>query len=164
MVGATTRARDVLFERVNALFTSDLFPRLYPGVPVPAVYFGFPVNEPPFYVAVDELAEAVTSSGGVTMGHDEITFELHVWAFAMHSKLKTASDAVLSYAEAVFSLVMADPQLNYTVDNAFASIDNAGTAKDNSKYYQAALSISIECRRAAECPREMYELIERKQR
>lgn len=153
MVVDYTGARDVLHSRLQAIFDPERFAELYPGTAqAPRVYLGFPVTEPPFYAAVDEIIDSADATGGASMGHQTVTFQLHVWLCAQHSSLKEASDALLAYTDAVFGAVIADPQLNRTVDNSFAAIETAGTAADPSKRYVAAASVSVTCTVYAACP------------
>lgn len=150
-------ARDVLYSRLTKVF--GRFPDLHPDLKQPKVFKGFPVTEPPFYVAVDEIAEPVATTGAVTGGHDDVTFGLHVWLFAKHSDLEVASSCLLAYIETVIASVMADPQLCRTVDNAVSAVDSAGTAAESDNRYIAAASITVECRRFSYCPREIREIV-----
>lgn len=155
MVAGFSTARDVLEERLRAVFDADAFASLYPGTKAPRVYLGFPVTEPPFYAAVDEIVSAAETDGGASMGHAQVDFTLRVWLCAQHMDLKTASDALLAYIDAVFGSVMADPQLCESVDNAFPSVETSGTAADSSKRYIAAASVAIRCIRYSACPAEL---------
>ena len=152
MVTDYVRARDVLKQRLDAVFASEAFGDLYPNAKAPRVFLGFPVTEPPFYAAVDEIVEASETSGGVSMGHAEVGFTLRVWLCAQHADLATAANTLLAYIDAVFGSVMADPQLCWTVDNAFPSIDTAGTAADSSKRYIAVASVAVACTVHSTCP------------
>lgn len=152
-------ARDALHARLEAVFDPDTFDVLYRSDKAPKVYLGFPTTEPPFYAAVDEVVEAAETTGAVTMGHAEVGFTLHVWLHAQHTDLKVASDALLSYVDAVFGCIMADPQLDMTVDNAFPSIEAAGTAADGSKRYIAAASVAIRCTRYSACPAQLARVV-----
>ena len=153
-------AREVLFGRLKAVFSEETFEGLYPGTQAPKVYRGFPVSEPPFYAAVDEIVDAAETSGAASMGHAELRFTLRVWLFARHTDLKTASDSLLSYADAVIKAVLADQRLNMAVDNSFPRIETAGTAADSSKRYIAAASIAIECTVFSQCPAEIMEAVD----
>lgn len=153
-------ARDVLHRRLVAVFASEEFGQLWPGVAAPKVYLGFPVNEPPFYVAVDEVTEAVSTTGAASMGHVEVQFTLRVWAFAQHADLQTAADTMLAYVEAVMMAVCADHRLCWTVDNAFPSVDAAGTAADSSKRYNAAASVQVRCTVFSQCPAALRKVVE----
>lgn len=152
-------ARDVLKNRLDAVFASEAFGGLYPDVQVPKVYQGFPTNEPPFYIAVDEIIDTAASSGAASMGHARIDFTLHVWCFARHTSQETAANALLAYVDAVFKAILADQRLNFTVDNSFPSIENAGTAADSSKRYTAAASVAVECSVFSQCPAELMEVV-----
>ena len=146
MVTDFIRARNVLAKRLEDVFTPDVFGVLYPETEkVPKVFMGFPATEPPFYVAVDEIVDVAATSGAATMGRDQVSFTLHAWVSAQHTELVKASDAVLCYIDAIFGSIMADPQLNRTVENAFPKIESAGTAADSSKRHIAAALIGIEC-------------------
>lgn len=158
MVTDYVRARNVLKERLDAVFASDAFAELY-GVRAPRVFLGFPASEPPFYAAVDEIVDASAASGGATMGHAQVDFTLHVWLCAQHADLVTASDTLLAYVDAVFASVLADPQLCDTVDNSFPQIDTAGTAADSSKRYIAAASVAVACTVWATCPHLLSEVV-----
>lgn len=149
-----SEARDALHKRLEAVFAAHLY-----AVQEPKVYLGFPVNEPPFYVAVDEIADVAASSGAASMGHARIDFTLHVWCLARHADLKTASDTLLAYVDAVFKAVLADQRLNGTVDNSFPSIETAGTSADSSKRYTAAASVAVECSVFSQCPKELMEVV-----
>lgn len=153
-------ARDVLQTRLEAVFDPDTFGDLYPDIQAPKVFQGFPVNETPFYVAVDEIVDTATTTGGATMGHASISFTLRVWLFARHSSLKTASDAVLAYSDAVFKSVLADQRLDTAVDNSFPRIESAGTAADSSKRYVAAAVVEIDCEVFSKCPAKMMEVVD----
>lgn len=150
-------ARDALVSRLEAVFGA--FGTLYPGVQEPKVYKGFPVDEPPFYVAVDEIVDTMETSGAASMGHARIDFTIHVWCFARHTKLETAADTLLAYVDAVFKSVLADQRLNGTIDNSFPSIESAGTAADSSKRYVAAAAISVQCHVFSQCPAELMEVV-----
>lgn len=152
-------ARDVLAKRLEAIFGSEAFGELY-EVTAPKVYTGFPVNEPPFYVAVDEVVDTAETDGAVTMGHAKWDFTITVWAFAQHKEQKTVADTLLSYTDAIFKAVLADPQLNMTVDNSFPSIETAGTAADSSKRYMGAASVSVRCTVYSKCPAELIALVD----
>lgn len=160
MVTDYAGARDVLKARLDAVFEPETFAGLYPGAAkAPKVTLGFPVNEPPFYVAVDEIVDAAATSGGASMGHAQVDFTLHAWLHAQHADLKTASDTLLDYIDAVFGCVMADPQLNFTVENSFPSIETAGTAADSSKKYIAAASVAVSCQVYSACPGGLADVV-----
>lgn len=154
---APIKARDALHERLKALFGSEAFKTLYPEAKVPKVTLGFPTDEPPFYVAVDEIIDTSTTSGAVSMGHVEFEFGLGVWLFARHADLKTASNTLLCYMDAVMNAVCADHTLNGSVDNSFVSVESAGTSADSSKRYMAAASMGIQCTVHSICPKEIKE-------
>lgn len=154
-----SQARDVLRHRLEAVFGSEAFATLYTGVQAPKVYQGFPVSEPPFYVAVDEIVDTASSSGAASMGHARIDFTLHVWCFARHTSQETAADTLLAYVDAVFKAVLADQRLNGTVDNSFPEIETAGTAADSSKRYTAAASVAVACHVFSQCPAELMEVV-----
>lgn len=152
-------ARDVLKERLDAVFASEAFGVLYPGAKRPKTFLGFPVTEPPFYAAVDEIVDAAATSGGASMGHAQVDFTLRVWLCAQHADLAAASDTLLAYIDAVFGSVMADPQLCGSVDNAFPTIETAGTAADSSKRYIAAASVAVACTVWSACPASLAEVV-----
>ncbi|MDD7369719.1 MAG: hypothetical protein SOW20_04560 [Berryella intestinalis] len=145
--------------RLDALFGSETFASLYPDTQRPKVYLGFPTNEPPFYVAIDEVIDTAASSGAASMGHARIDFSVRVWCFARHAKQETASDTLLAYTDAVFKAVLADQRLNGAVDNSFPEIETAGTAADSSKRYTAAASIAVACHVYSQCPAELMEVV-----
>ena len=158
MVTDYIRARNVLKSRLDAVFGA--FGELYPETEkAPRVFLGFPTTEPPFYAAIDEIVDASATSGSATMGHDTVTFTLHVWLSAQHSELEKASDALMAYVDAVFGSVMADPQLCGTVENAFPAIESAGTSADGSKRYIAAALIGIECTVWSACPARLAQAV-----
>lgn len=157
MVTDYIRARDVLKRRLEAVFDPGAFSAIY-GEKAPKVFLGFPTTEPPFYAAVDEIVDAA-ASGGATMGHAQVDFTLHVWLCAQHASLETASNTLLEYVDAVFGSVMADPQLCSTVENAFPTIETAGTAADSSKRYIAAASIGIQCTVWSACPAQLADVV-----
>ena len=152
------QARDVLKARLDAVF-AVAFPSLYAGVQQPKVCQGFPSNEPPFYVAVDEIVDTAQSSGAASMGHARIDFTIHVWCFARHTVQEVAADTLMSYVDAVFKAVLADQRLNGTVDNSFPEIETAGTSADSSKRYIAAASIAVNCNVFSQCPAELLEVV-----
>ena len=152
-------ARDQLHERVDRLFASSAFMELYPGIQAPKVYKGFPVNEPPFYVAVDEIVDTAATSGAVSMGHAQLDFTVRVWCFARHTSQETAADTLLAYVDAVFKAVLADHTLGTTVDNSFPSIETAGTSADGSKRYLAAAAVAVQCSVFSKCPASIKEAI-----
>ena len=157
MVTDYIKARDVLKERLAAVFDPETFAVLYPETEkAPKVFLGFPVTEPPFYAAVDEVVEAAATSGAVTMGHAQVDFTLHVWLCAQHADLKTAADTLLAYIDAVIGSTMADPRLCGTVDAAFPAVETAGTAADGSKRYIAAASVGIQCSVYSACPAQLH--------
>ena len=155
MVTDYIRARNVLKQRLEAVFAPETFSAIYgEAAKAPKVFLGFPASEPPFYAAVDEIVDASTG-GGATMGHAQVDFTLHVWLCAQHTSLETASDALLTYIDALFGSVMADPQLCNAVENAFPSIETAGTAADSSKRYIAAASVAVQCTVWSACPAQL---------
>lgn len=159
MVTDYVKARNVLKERLEAVFAPEAFATLYPGAKEPRVFLGFPVTEPPFYAAVDEIIDASATSGGVTMGHAQVDFTLRVWLCVQHTDLETAANTMLAYIDAVFGSTMADPQLCGTVDGAFPAIETAGTATDSSKRYIAAASVAIQCSVYSACPAQLYQTV-----
>lgn len=150
-------ARDELHRRLRAV--ADAFGTLYPDVQKPTVYAGFPVNEPPFYIAVDDAVDTATTDGKATNGHATYEFVVHVLCFARHASRETASNALLSYVDAVFGAVMADQRLKGAVDNSFPSVETAGTSADNSKYHMAAASVAVRCAVFAKCPQAFREVV-----
>ena len=152
-------ARNRILALCEALYSSGAFGTLWPDVPLPKVYLGFPVNEPPFYVAVDEVTDYLGTTGAVSMGHAEVEWTCRVWCFAQHTSLQTASDALLAYCEALIMAVLADNTLGGTVDNAFPGIETAGTSADGSKRYIAAASVAVRCSLFSVCPAEIREVI-----
>ena len=153
-----SQARDVLKKRLDAVFASGAFAAIY-GVQAPKVYQGFPVTEPPFYVAVDEVIDTASSTGAVTMGHAQIDFTVHIWCFAQHVSQEVAANTLLAYVDAVFKAVLADQRLNGTVDVSFPEIRSAGTSADPSKRYIAAASIDVRCSVFSQCPAEIMEVV-----
>lgn len=151
------RSRDALYERLSAVL--DKFYQIYPDIQEPKLFKGFPVGEPPFYIAVDEVTPSASSAGAASIGRDNITWTLGVWAFAKHSNLLIASDTLLTYINLIFSIVMADPSLGRNVDNAFPSIEVIGTSRDPGNYYIAAAQLSIECTACATCPTEIRQIV-----
>ena len=162
MVTDFIRARDVLMKRLEAVFEPEAFSALYPETEkAPKVFLGFPTTEPPFYVAVDEVVDTATTDGAATMGHDTVSFTLHVWASAQHTSLEEASNAVLAYVDAIFGAVMADPRLCGTVDNAFPQVESAATAADSSKRHIAAALVGVECTAWSACPAALQDIVAR---
>lgn len=161
MVTSFIRARNALRARLEAVFDPETFLALYGETDkAPKVFTGFPVTEPPFYVAIDEVVDAATTAGAATMGHDTVSFTLHVWLSAQHTDLETASDAVLAYVDAVFGSVMADPSLCGTVENSFPRVESAGTAADSSKRYIAAALVGVECTVWSTCPAALFDAVQ----
>ena len=160
MVTDYAGARNVLRRRLEAVFSPEAFGALYPGAKAPKVFLGFPVTEPPFYAAVDEIVDSSATSGAASMGHAQVEFTLRVWLCAQHADLKAASDTLLAYIDAVFGSVMADPQLCGTVENAFPSVETAGTAADSSKRYIAAASVAVACTVYSACPASLAGVVE----
>lgn len=154
-----SESRDVLRRRLEAVFSSGAFAELYPGVQAPKVFQGFPVNEPPFYVAVDEVVDTAQTSGAASMGHARVDFTIRVWCLARHTSQETAADTLLAYVDAVFKSVLADHTLRTTVDNSFPSVETAGTSADGSKRYLAAASVAVQCSVFSQCPAEIMEVI-----
>ena len=159
MVIPASEARDVLHKRLEAVFNKENFAK-FSDAQAPKVTLGFPVNEPPFYVAVDEIIDTANTDGAASMGHAEVSFNLNVWVCATHKDLKTAADAVIAYISTIFAAILADQQLNNTVDNAFPSLRDAGTGADNSKRYVAAATVVIACKVGSVCPAEIKEVVD----
>lgn len=159
MVTPAIAARDALRKRLEAVFSAEVMDEVYPDARVPSVYLGYPVNEPPCYVAVDEIVDTAQSSGAATMGHAQLDFTLNVWLFARNASLVTAANTLLCYIDAVFGAVLADQRLDFTVDNSFPRVLSAGTAADSSKYYMAAASVAVECSVYSQCPRKLQEVV-----
>ena len=160
MVTDYNRARDVLKARLDAVFAADTFAGLYPeAASAPKVFAGFPASEPPFYAAVDEIADDPATSGGVSMGHQQVSFTLRVFLCAKHTDLIKAASTLMCYVDAVIGSVMADPQLCTTVDNAFSQVEAAGTSAAQGKQYIAAASIGVRCTVYSECPAELAAVV-----
>lgn len=158
MVTDFAGARDALKARLDHVF-GDAFEDLYPGIRAPKVFLGFPVTEPPFYAAVDEIVDAAETGGSASMGHAQVDFTIRVWLCAQHTDLKAASDALLAYIDAVFGSVMADPRLNGAADNSFPSVETAGTAADSSRRYIAAASVAVRCSAWSACPAALAQAV-----
>ncbi len=158
MVIPAAEARDALHRRLEAVF-GEAFASLCPGVRAPKVYLGFPANEPPFYVAVDELVDTASTSGAASMGHARVDLTLRVFLFAKHRELMEAADTLLAYMDAVFASVLADQRLDRTVDNAMPSVESAGTAAGSDKRYMAAASVAIGCQVGSACPARIMEVV-----
>lgn len=152
-------ARDVLRRRLEALFAPEILGELCPGAKAPSVHMGFPANEPPFYVAVDELADEVSVEGAVSMGHPSVSFATHIWLFARHRDMRQAADTLLAYANVAIAAVIADATLDGSVDNAFPSISTAGTAVDSSNYFTAAAAVDVRCTVSSVCPARIREIV-----
>ena len=153
MVIPAIQARDVLYERLKKVFAK------LDGCQKPEVCRGFPTNEPPFYVAVDEIVDTATTEGAASMGHAKVAFELNVFLCAVHRELLVASNTLLAYIDAVFSSVLADHTLGMTVDNSFPAVSMAGTSADSSKRYIAAANVTVSCEIASACPAWVKEAI-----
>lgn len=155
----STAVRDVLYERLRAVFSSTAFRDLY-AVKEPAVSLGFPASEPPFYVAVDEICDTAQTSGATSTQCAGVSFTVHVWCFAEHRELKVAADTLMAYVDVVIASVVADHTLGMSVDNAMASILAAGTAANGSKRHSAAATVDITCETRSACPKEIKEVID----
>lgn len=150
-------AQAEIFRRVGAVCAS--FGSLYPGVPEPRAFDGFPVNEPPFYIAVDDVVDTAEVSGGATTGAGRLEFTVHVMCFARHADRKTCSEALLCYVDAVFNAVMADQRLRMSVDTCFPTVEAAGVSADNSKRHMAAASVGVRCTVFSKCPERFLEVV-----
>lgn len=152
--------RNALYARIKGLFEEEVFSGICPSTKAPKVYLGFPTNEPPVYVAVDEVADSIQTSGSASMGHAEFSFDLHLWLYAQHTKLETSANMLLSYIGTVFAGILADPQLNGTVDNAFPRVDEIGTAAVEGRRYVSACVVSISCKVSSVCPNQIKEVVD----
>ncbi len=153
------QARDALLARLEALFRPDVLQGLCPSVKAPSVHLGIPVNEPPFYVAVDEVPDSVESSGAASMGHAEVSFDVHVWVQASMKDRERAAAALVSYIDVAVAAVLADQSLDMSVDNAFPSVSLAGVAADDSRRYLAAGCVDIHCTVGSSCPAKVMEVV-----
>lgn len=158
MVIDPKKARDVLEARLRHVLSPDVLGRFSDALP-PKVLLGFPVDEPPAYVAVDEVPESIDASGGATMGHMGLTFPVRVWLFASHRDLKTAADAITDYAVLAMAAVLADQQLAGAVDKAVPSLSGSATGADSSRRYVAAATLTILCTVSSVCPAEIKEAV-----
>lgn len=159
MVVPQIEARDALKKRLEGVFEPEAFGKLYPGYERPKVTLGFPVNEPPFYVAVDEIATNVQPGKGSSYGEVQIEFVLNVWVFARKTELEAAANTAIVYADAVFAAVCADQTLKGSVDLAVPSVSQGGTAADADRKYIATETVEIRCSTWSKCPHEIRELI-----
>lgn len=160
MVIPQIAALDALHARLSWFFASGAFSTLYPdAVQPPKVTQGFPTNEPPFYVAIDEIVTDVRLSGGSACGQAQIEFAVNVWACARHADLRKAANTAMSYADAVIACVLADQTLKGTVDLAVPNIENGGTAADGDRKYVAAEALCVNCKVWAACPEEVMEVL-----
>lgn len=159
MVDPFTHARDELKRKLEKLFSQEVYSKLY-SYEVPKISDGFPVNEPPYYVAIDEIVDTAQTTGAATIGHAEISFDLNVYVCAHHADLMTAANTLMSYISVIFDGQLADHTLNRAVDNSTVSITTAGTASDSSKRYLAAAQIAINCTIFSRCPKEIKEAVD----
>ncbi len=150
-------ARDEVCRRMSKV--GERFGELYPGVPTPKVFDGFPTNEPPFYIAVDSIVDASGIDGRAAPGAGQLEFTVHVMCFARHSDRSTACNTLLAYIDAVFGAVMADQRLHMTVDNSMPSVEAAGSSPDSSKYHMAAASVGIRCSVFSKCQQRFREVV-----
>lgn len=153
-------ARNNLHERVKAVFSDECFGALFPGMTIPDVFLGFPVNEPPFYVAIDEIPENTSAGAAVSMGHSEITFDLGIWICASNRELLTVADSLIDYEGVIIDAICADQTLGRTVDNAFPRVTNTGTAANSSKRYIGAANITVACSKFSNCPNQIKEIVD----
>lgn len=159
MVDAARNARDALLKRLEAVFAPEVFEEVCPGVKAPSVFQGIPVNEPPFYVAVDDVPDSIGTQGAVTNGHAAVSFSAHVWVQASMKDRKKASDTLIAYMFVALAAVLADQSLDMSVDNAFPSVSLAGVAADDSRRYLAAGCVDIECETWSACPAKVMEAV-----
>jgi hypothetical protein len=153
------RSRDILADRLRRCFESSDVLALYGDAMIPQVYVGFPENEPPAYIAVDEIADNIGTSGGASMGHQQINWSINLFLFAQHASRDKANATLMSYVDVVINTIMADPMLADTVDNSTVSMGAASTSADSSKYYIAAAQLIVNCTRYSACPNEIARLI-----
>ena len=151
------KARDELYRRLCAVGPS--FEELYPGVQAPKVIKGAPASEPPFYIAVSDVAALASTSGQATTGDGRWEFTLEVMCFAQHASQECAADTLMTYVDAVFNAVMADQRLRGTVDNSFPSVQSVGTSPDSSKRHLAAASVAVRCSVFSACPKRFREVV-----
>lgn len=154
---ATVAARRELVRRLGRV--AEAFGELYPGVRAPEVFDGFPATEPPFYLSVGSVVDSLTTQGGATVGAARVEFVVPVLCFARMADQQGASEALLTYADAVVNAVLADPQLARTVDNALPSVTTAGTAADSSRRYMSAASVDVRCMVFLQCPQRFREVV-----
>lgn len=153
-------ARNNLYERTKAVFSDECFGSLFPGMTVPDVFLGFPVNEPPFYIAVDEIPEGITADPAASMGHAEVTFELGIWLCTSNRDLLTVADSLIDYECTIIDAICADQTLGRTVDNAFPRVSDTGTAANSSKRYIGAANITVTCSKFSNCPNQIKESVD----
>lgn len=153
-------ARNNLYERMKAVFSDECFGSLFPGSTVPDVFLGFPVNEPPFYIAVDEIPEGVSNDASVSMGHSEATFDLNIWLCSTHRNLLTVADSLIDYECTIIDAICADQTLGRTVDIAFPRVSDTGTAANPSKRYIGAANITVTCSKFSNCPNQIKEIVD----
>lgn len=154
---AATNARNVLIGRVQKAVAK--WDELYPGIQAPKACDGFPASEPPFYIAVDSIAASANVTKESTIGAGRWEFTVNVVCFARHTDQLVASETLMAYTDCVMRCVMADQTLDRTVDNAFPSLDAAGTAADTSKRTLAAATVSVRCSVFSVCPKEFKEAV-----
>lgn len=159
MVIPQIAARDALKRRLEGVFSPEAFGCLYPDCERPRLTLGFPVNEPPFYVAVDEIVTDVQPGKGASCGEVQFDFVLRVWAFARKTGLEDAANTAMTYADAVLMAVCADQTLHGTVDHAVPSISQGGTAADADRKHIATEAVEIRCSVWARCPGEIRKVI-----
>lgn len=161
MVIPQIAALDALYKRVLGLFSSQSFTTIYPdAVVAPVVTKGFPKNEQPFYVAVDEIVTDVQPGKGALNGQSEMEFTANVWVCARHADLVKAANTAMSYADAVIACVLADRTMRGTVDLATPSVVSGGTAADGDRKYLATEVLSITFKVWAACPDEVRKVLD----
>lgn len=159
MVIPFVKAKEELYKRLCVVFDPETFKGIC-DYQAPKVFDRFPVTEPPFYVAVDEIVDTASTDAAVSMGHATVGFTINVLVCARHMDLMTASNTVMAYVNTIFAAVLADQTLGSAVDNSFPSIETAGTGADGSKRYLAAARLSISCTVYSQCPREIKEALD----
>lgn len=160
MVIPQIAALDALYKRVSGFFSSESFSAVYPdAVAAPVVTKGFPKNEQPFYVAVDEIVTDAQPGKGASTGQAEMEFSANVWVCARHADLVKAANTAMSYADAVIACVLADQTMKGAVDLAVPSITGGGTAADGDRKYLATEALTVTFKVWAVCPNEVREVL-----
>lgn len=153
----------VLHRRLVRVLSEEGLARVFGGEPPrpPSVHLGFPAELPPFAVVVDEYPSDI-QTGAVTSNRGfDTQWSVDVDCLATSGSRETARATALRYADCVIGTVAADGLMGRTAEWARPDVPLTATLlQQDTKKYQAQVTVSVRFGRAVRCNPTFKEIID----